>query len=250
MGKVRVNGQLYDIDAILFDKDGTLLDFGSLWIGWSERLLQIISDKVEDECQTDFLAEKLGFSKGENTWDPKGPLAIGSMQDIVTILSAELYQQGIPWNQAFQLVNESYRELESAFPYKEHLKPIKGLREFLSQAEQKLIKMAVVTSDNLAKAEEHLEALGIDGYFSSVMGHDLVEYGKPFPDMAEVALKELSVPPERTLIIGDSNGDMLLGKYTKTLAGIGITPSIESSSHLKDADQIIENYTSEFITIE
>lgn len=248
MSRIRINHQEYDIEGILFDKDGTLLDFGSLWLNWTEQLVDSIAYKTDNICQKQTFANSLGFSYKSSTWDPGGPLAIGSMQDILTILSLNLYQHNIPWNQAFQTVNEVYSELESGLEDKLSLKPIKGLHTFLQKASEQSVKMGVVTSDNHQTAKNHLETLGIDHYFASVIGRDLVKYGKPFPEMAHMALNQLSLNPEKTLIIGDSNGDMLLGKYCKTLASIGI--GNKDQTHLINADHVIEDYTPEFICMD
>src|SRR5699024_10573807 len=88
-----------------------------------------------------------------------------------------------------------------------------------------------------------LEALGISKYFTSVIGHDIAPRGKPYPDMVYQACQQMNIQPEQSIIFGDSNGDMLLGKNSGLLAGIGvITHASASSSHLKDAHQNNNKY--------
>lgn len=246
MSVVIVNDNKYDIDCILFDKDGTIMDF-TLWVHWAEELVNLIGE-TNESIDRSLLARALGFSFEQQTWDPEGPLAIGSLQDLLTILALGLYQQKVPWNQAYQVVNDAYQELEDSFVIDDHVKPVNGLRAFLEQAKVHDIKMGVVTSDNYKKAVEHLEALEIKHYFSTIIGHDLVQQGKPYPEMVYQACEQLQVKPEKTLIIGDSNGDMILGKKSGTLASIGIVaiPTMETA-YLKDADSIINNY--EAITV-
>ena len=246
MSVVTINEHKYDIDCILFDKDGTIMDF-TLWIRWAEELVNLIG-KSDHSYDKDLLAQALGFSYNQQTWDPEGPLAIGSSTDLLTILASGLYQQKVPWNHAYQVVNDAFHKLEDSFVIEEHVKPIHGLTTFLEQAKVHDIKMGVVTSDNYNKAVDHLNALGIKHYFSTIIGHDLVQQGKPYPDMVFQACEQLQVKPEKTLIIGDSNGDMILGKQSGTMASIGIVavPTMETA-YLKDADSIINNY--EAITV-
>ncbi|MTW88238.1 HAD-IA family hydrolase [Virgibacillus dakarensis] len=242
MSVVIINGNRFEIDGILFDKDGTIVDF-TLWVRWAEAFIDLIDDQATVSYNKGLLAHFLGFSYENHTWDPKGPLAIGSLQDLLTILSLGLYQQGVPWNQAYQVVNDAHQVLEDTFAIHEHVKPVNGLVRFLEQAEKLAIKMGVVTSDNYGKAVQHLNALGITNFFSAIVGHDLVYRGKPYPEMVYYACKQLDIAPEKTLIIGDSNGDMILGKNSGVLASIGIVsaPNMQKV-HLLDADFIINDY--------
>src|SRR5699024_4051131 len=148
-----------------------------------EAFMEALNQNANITCDKQFLENALGFSDENRYWDPKGPLAIGSSQDLLTILSLSLYKQGIPWNQAYQIINDVNSEMDNTFSFRQHLKLVDGLGEFLEQAHQLDIKLGVVTSDDHAKAVQHLEALGISKYFTSVIGHDIAPRGKPYPDM-------------------------------------------------------------------
>lgn len=242
MSLLTINGETYDINGILFDKDGTIIDF-MLWVRWAEAFIDQINNQGTVAYDQSELAHTLGFSYESGTWDPQGPLAIGSMQDLLTIFTLGLYQQGVSWDQAYQEVHEAYKVLEKTFAIDEHIKPMNGLVQFLEQAKSNAIRMAVVTADNHGKAVQHLDALGLTDYFSAVVGHDLVQRGKPYPEMVYYACSRLNIDPEKTLIIGDSNGDMVLGKNSGVLASIGVVPKASvKTEHLKDADHIISDY--------
>src|SRR5699024_1652556 len=138
--------------------------------------------------------------------------------------------------------HDAYQDLEDTFVIEDHVKPVNGLIAFLEQAKAHNIKMGVVTSDNYNKAIEHLEALGIKHYFSTIMGHDLVQHGKPYPEMVFQACTQLQVKPDKILINGDSSGDMIVGKHSGTVASVGVVAvrPVETAD-LKDADSIINN---------
>jgi len=231
-----------NVDGILFDKDGTVIDF-VLWIYWIEAFMEALDQKTDIVYDKQFLERSLGFSKDNRIWNPKGPLAIGSSQDLLTILSLTLYKQGTPWDQSYQTINDINQEVEKTFSFNQHLKPVTGLIEFLDQARHHQLKMGIVTSDDHAKAVQHLDALGITKCFTSIIGHDIAPRGKPYPDMVYQACQQLNIQPDKTMIFGDSNGDMMLGKNSGLKARIGVIPHANASSaHLEDANHIISNY--------
>lgn len=237
----------YDIDGILFDKDGTLIKFSSLWVSWARRLVDAIASKADmNLAEKHELAEGIGFHYTHRTWDLQGPLCIGSPDDLMTIGALYLYKKGFPWNEASEKVRIAFQDMKRADDdWKKSIEPLEGLLNLLKKAHKKSLMLGVVTSDHRDNACKHLKELQIDHYFKSILGDDLVERGKPFPDMAYKSCVELGIQPERALMIGDSNGDMIMGKKSNMLASIGITSEIDNTSgHLKDADHVIEDYNS------
>lgn len=244
MSEVIIDNKHYDIEGILFDKDGTLLDFAALWYDWSlcwiDRLIEMCPDIELDRAQ---LATVIGLDINRVSWDPEGPLAIGSNDDLKALLSSLLYQKGVSWNEAITIVTKSRESADSAVNWKDSLKSVKGLEVFLEKLYDAQVRLGVVTSDDTKQAQLHLSKLGIAEYFGSIIGHDAVPRGKPFPDSVEKACQALQIRPEKTLIIGDSNGDMITGTNAQMLAKIGIVPmQIETYHHLKEADHIIQDY--------
>lgn len=244
MAEVIIDEKCYEIDGILFDKDGTLLDFASLWLYWTIDWIDRLRDaNRKREVDRSVFAEAVGLKIHDNSWDPTGPLAIGSNDDLTALLAACLYEKGVPWNEAITLAVQSRENAESRTDWEEYVKPTKGLKPFLRKLTAAFVSLGVVTSDDTKRAWEHLEILEIDDQFGSVIGHDAASRGKPFPDMAKEACRQLDIRPEKTLVIGDSNGDMMTGKNAHMLAGIGILPEqIKTSCHLNAADHLIRDY--------
>jgi len=241
---ITVQGQTYEIEGILFDKDGTLLEFSSLWVSWAKQLLDDVGEKANlSMIDRETLANELGFNVQSNNWDPKGPLCIGSLDQVITIVSINLYRKGFSWDESIQMATESWEKIEAREDWKSSIRPVDGLYQFLRCATASSLKLGVVTSDNYDQAIKHLRALKIESYFSAIIGHDQVARGKPYPDMVEVACKKMNMSPERTLMIGDSNGDMILGRRSKAKANIGIVAeNKQSADHLIDANHIIKSY--------
>src|SRR5699024_8931890 len=150
----------------------------------------------------------LGVSANYRSWDSTGAFAMGTSQDLFTIVSLAFYQQGLPWEQAYQTVLETHQKFEKTFAYSHYMEPVKGVTALLQQAKELKNDVGVVASDNQEQAVQHLELIGLTTHFTSVVGADMVNRGKPFPDMVYLACQELEAPLEKTIIFGDSNGDM------------------------------------------
>lgn len=243
MATLRIHEQDYQVDAILFDKDGTLLDFGALWLPWLTCFIEQFNGSAPADRQlTQSVEQALGVDLSAGTWDPTGPLAIGSMEDVNCILAQNLYAQGVAWNEALKQLGDVRGLVEQTFDWPQYLAPVTGLKSLLRQAFLAGVKMGVVTSDDTDNAERHLTVLGIAEYFGVVLGHDAVSRGKPHPDMALEACSRLAVEPGRTIVFGDSNGDMQLGRDAGLLSRIAITTDLNRTDHLTEATHIIKDY--------
>lgn len=65
--------------------------------------------------------------------------------------------------------------------------------------------------------------------FDVVIGTDLVERGKPFPDMLLLACERLGIPVQHTVVIGDTDGDMEMARSAGAGYRIGIGERGESA---------------------
>ncbi|MNJ73167.1 hypothetical protein D3C77_699260 [compost metagenome] len=61
--------------------------------------------------------------------------------------------------------------------------------------------------------------------------------------MALLACEELGLLPQNVIVIGDSNGDMQMGKQAGAQLTIGIAPDGGGESYLLDADVIVRSYS-------
>lgn len=82
------------------------------------------------------------------------------------------------------------------------LKP--GVREILTYLKDIGAKVAVASSSRVESVTHHLKETELTGYFSKIIGGDLVEHSKPLPDIYLKACEELGVAPEETYAVEDS----------------------------------------------
>ncbi|KMY53779.1 hypothetical protein AC623_07165 [Bacillus sp. FJAT-27231] len=231
-------------ECVIFDKDGTLIECASIWIPWAEDIYQYVTEKISQPFFSySDLSQSFGIRPGNAHLDPRGPLAIGSVLEGEIILSSKLYEAGLSWDQAVLLAAEASSFANEKQNESSALQPIKGVKEFITLLHQKEIPMGVLTADDTVKAEKHLKAVGLDSYFDFIIGSDQVERGKPFPDMAYLVSEKFGFALSNSLIIGDTNADMCLGKNAGMRACIGFIPATEEKKdYLVDADFIMERF--------
>ena len=83
-----------------------------------------------------------------------------------------------------------------------------GARKILRDLKECGVRMAVASSTSSQKTVAHLAHAGLLHYFGAVIGGDMVERGKPNPDIFWKAADRLGVPYEQCLVVGDTPADV------------------------------------------
>lgn len=84
-----------------------------------------------------------------------------------------------------------------------------GVAEELALLKQEGYALAIVTNKQRALAYAELERFEVAHYFQKIFTLDDVRAGKPEPDMLLAAMQALGSHPAHTLMIGDSEYDLL-----------------------------------------
>lgn len=114
---------------------------------------------------------------------------------------------------------DAYRAYQQRH-HDELIRPFPKVKETLEQLRQLHIPMAVVTSKTTATCLRGARCLGIDSYFVTVIGSDIVTHPKPDAEPTRMALERLGTLPEETLCVGDAPFDIMSGRAAgcKTVA--------------------------------
>ncbi len=79
-----------------------------------------------------------------------------------------------------------------------------GICELLGYLMEKKIFCAVASSTHTDRVERYLEQAGLLGYFSAVIGGEMVERSKPFPDIFLLACERAESEPGDCIVLEDS----------------------------------------------
>ena len=85
----------------------------------------------------------------------------------------------------------------------------KGIDELLRYIKKKGLKCSVATATPAERTKEYLTRLGIISYFDEIVCADMVEKGKPEPDIYIEAAKRLGLPEASCIALEDSPNGVL-----------------------------------------
>lgn len=239
-----------EIDTVLFDKDGTLIDLPSIWIPWAMDAIQYIAATFSSiQALTPLFERDFGFSAENGTVNPKGPLVVTSFRESETIIASILYKSGMSWADAVLLAGESIHYASKLQDQSSKIQLVQGIEPILRNLKDKKVTLGVLTTDDTERSRNHLKETGIYNYFDFVIGGDIVEKSKPYPDMAFLAADTYKLDLSKAAMIGDTNADMLLGKAANIQLKIGFGNNQKNpASYLTASDYIIDSYK-ELLTI-
>ncbi|MGD9567237.1 MAG: HAD family hydrolase [Sedimentibacter sp.] len=224
------------IKGILFDKDGTLIDF-SLWRDAGIKTIQTIMD--EYNLNSDKLFKELQKSIGitENGVEPFGALAYRSHEDLACELHFILNKhKNIELDTFKTHVVELLRKevLRDNVEFKE-IADIKKLYEHLNSNG---IKMGLATADSMQSAMHMINKLDLNESFDFIGAYDGIMKRKPHKDMCERFCSMYNLNPSEVAIIGDTYNDMMFAKNSGSI-GVGVLSGVSSKINLKDIANVI-----------
>jgi len=226
---------LEDVGAVLFDKDGTLIDSHRYWGRIIEkRAAAIISHYSLDPELYGDLCLAMGFSLQKRTLLPDGPIALVSREEVIEAVHRFLLGRQVPSSHetlADIFIREHTQFLPEMF---EHIHLLPAVEETLDLLRSHGVKLAVVTTDATMNTHETLRHLGIDRFFSAVIGKESSKEAKVTGEPARAALRALEALPEHTVSIGDAPMDLIMATNSGLKAGIGIATGQITMDRLKE----------------
>lgn len=196
------------IKGIVFDKDGTLLDFDALWIPVANATLFDILLHYGLQDRADELKEKLllsiGVENGET--DITGVLAGGTFGMMAECFGRVLTEYGVNAEKD-ELCDVTTETFIANFSRGEIQPACGGLRDFLIWLRKQGITVALITSDDLFGTEKCLSVLGIGDCFDEIYCNDRVHPPKPDPYYMDCFRKKYGFSADEVCMVGDTYTD-------------------------------------------
>jgi phosphoglycolate phosphatase len=208
---------------IIFDKDGTLIDFTATWVPLIRKRVAFLLKKLGRNGGLEvFLLNSWGIDPLTGKVDPRGPCPVSPRSDEIIIGTMALYQHGFPWDESKSLVTQAFDQADADGDWREKVVPIKGIQAFLSRLKRDGVYTALATNDERKDTEAILSHLGMDGLFDIILCAGEVNPPKPHPETILTICRKLSVHPHESVMVGDSVADMMMGKKAGVALTIGV----------------------------
>ena len=200
------------IRGIVFDKDGTLLDYEASWRPINARAARLASRG--DEA----LASRLLALGGA---DPQGGsvaadslLAAGTAAEIARGWVAG----GAPFEEATLTVELDRLFLEAAAA----VVPVTDLASLFAGLKARRLRLGIASSDNEAAIRAMSERFGISELTDYVAGYDSGHGAKPGPGMVQGFCHAVGLAPAEVAVVGDNAHDIAMARSAGAALAVGV----------------------------
>jgi len=223
--------------AVIFDKDGTLIDFDAMWGEWTLYLAKQINQVSGLDVSTS-LCDAFGYDETNKKVIPGGKLASNPMSVLYDLTIQVVHSSGFSVENAQQIVDQIW-----AIPDPVLLaKPLTDLRTLFESLTARGIKIAIATADDRTPTQAMIEALDIEEFISCIVCADDGITSKPAPDMAISLCKKMDVEPSQTIVIGDTISDLKMARAAGAGMAVGVLSGVSNARDLVQyADLLIES---------
>lgn len=196
--------------AVIFDKDGTLMDFDSFWVNVSREAIGDILCRIKQEQPpVEEILEALGVTR-EGT-DINGVLCQGTYRQVGQVIYNVLSGYGCDCteDEIVNLTVEAYHGNTG----KGIMKPAcENIGDVLNQLKRNGIKLAVATTDDAVVTKRCLQELGIEDYFDIVYTDDGKTPHKPDPYCIHDFCERNGLSHSEVVMVGDTLTDTQFAK--------------------------------------
>ena len=201
------------VKAVLFDKDGTLVDFNGTWHALYERLALEVTGG--DEARAAKLLQIGGYNLATGRFIAGSELAAGTTPGIVRLWIPDADSETF---------NRWSARLDRAFIEEGPLAaiPVAGLNETIEALDRAGIAMAVVTNDLERAAHNTMVRFGMREKFVAVLGYDSVADPKPQAGPVLKFCRDHGFSPVEVLVIGDNGHDIEMARNAGAGLAVGV----------------------------
>jgi phosphoglycolate phosphatase len=219
--------------GILFDKDGTLIDYWKTWLPINRETALFAAHG--DHLLADELLRCGGQDPATDTVVPGSALAVGSHDEIAAVFAARL-GGAAPANLA--------REIERIFRRggARHSVLIDGVAVALESLKRDGFRLGLATNDSVGGLQSSLGRHDVLRHFDFYAGCDSGFGVKPGPGMVLAFCKVVGLEPCNIVVVGDAVHDLEMARRAGAGMKVGVltgtSPRKELAPH---ADLIIES---------
>ena len=222
-----------NIQAIVFDKDGTLEDSQVYIRNLGQKRSRLIDAQIPGTGEPLLMA----FGINGDTLDPTGLLAVASRHESEIAAAAYIAETGRGWLESLVIARRAFDEADQ-FIGTQSSPLFVGSLEVLKYLSQAGLKLGILSAASTKRVRAFVERHQLSDYIQLQMGVDRGP-SKPDPVLFLQACQALAVEPSATLMVGDSAGDIEMARQAGAAGCIGICWGTPEAAHLQAADVTI-----------
>jgi len=217
--------------GIVFDKDGTLLDFNKTWL--PIYLYAAVEFAEGDRQLADRLLTQHGFAAAQDRFIGGSLLAAGNNREIAEAWAIQLGKTD-QVEATSQRLNEIFQELGSV-----HATAVDELTETLTQLKLAGHKLGVATADSHQGIINTLQAFDVLQQFDFLAGYDSGHGVKPEAGMVLAFCTAMELAVETVVVVGDNRHDIEMGRNAGAGLCVGVLTGTSTRDDLEDIADIV-----------
>ncbi|PWJ84312.1 phosphoglycolate phosphatase [Pseudaminobacter salicylatoxidans] len=221
------------IKAILFDKDGTLVDFQKTWFAVGDVMALRAADGDRDKANA--LLELAGYDFANQCFKADSVFAAGTNAEVIALWYPEADDAERQTILAgFNVITAEQGAAASV--------ALPGSKDAIATLHGSGFRLGVATNDSTSGAEKTLLALGIAQMFDAAYGYDAVANPKPAPDVLHAFADFTRLKPSEIAMVGDNRHDLEMARA----GGAGLVVGVLSGTGTREtlapmADVILDS---------
>lgn len=222
------------IAGILFDKDGTLLDFDASWGPVNRQVALMAADG--DTGLADRLLIACGMDPVTGAIVPDSLFASANTVEI----AEGMMEAGSPFS-----LDILVPRIDDCFAEAAQLSvPVTELEPLFSRLHGKGLRLGIASSDNERSIRVAAERFGILPYIDFVAGYDSGHGKKPEAGMVLGFCAATGLAPSEVAVVGDNNHDLHMGRNAGAGLKIGVLSGTGSRETLSlHSDMVLTDIT-------
>ncbi len=220
------------MDGVVFDKDGTLIDFQHTWEPTIRKCASfaangdaLIADKILRHCGMD---PKTGVTSADSIF------AVSNTSEIAQAMIAcgSTIELSALTNALDDFSRATAHNAVSLF----------DLPSLFQTLQNQGVKIGIASSDNEASIRSTADALGIAHLVDFIAGYDSGYGVKPSGGMVRAFCRTTNCAAKRVMVVGDNHHDMAMGKDAKAGMLVGVLTGTGTRETLAEfADYILDD---------
>jgi len=218
------------LKAILFDKDGTLVDFHATWSAATYAIFHRLASGDEDKVAR--LAQASDYDLTTRLIGANSPLIAASSADY-GVVWAEILGEA-PDERFFARMDEVAMQEANA-----RLVALGEPAAILGLLRAEGYVLGIVTNDSEAGARAHCDILGLTSLLDVIFGYDSGHGRKPEPGPVLAFAARNGLEPQEVALVGDSLHDLHAARAAGAVA-IAVLSGLAGAEDLgADADHVV-----------